>query len=321
MKQASDVTVLGELNPDIVLSRVQGKLAPGRERVVEDAIITIGSSSAICATILSRLGIRVRFVGMVGADWFGRFMVEALKDEGIATSVKVDPSVKTGVTVAITGTDERMLITFPGAMAAMKGGDVDLEAVLGSRHLHTGSFFLQTALQHDLPAILRRAVEAGMTTSLDPGHDPAERWAGLENVLPWVTVLMLNEVELLGIARTLTGDVGIQNPRDAARAVCETVREMVVVKRGKDGAFAVSRDGRLVESPPFRVDPVDTTGAGDAFDAGFIVQWLAGAPVENRLAFANACGAIATTYPGGTPGFPSLERVMEFMAQRGRGIR
>lgn len=318
------MTVLGELNPDIILSRVQGEPAPGRERVVEDVLITIGSSSAICATILARLGARVRFVGRVGADWFGRYAIDMLQREGVTVSVAVEPAVRTGLTVAITGTGERMLLTFPGAMATTRAGDLPLSEVSGTRHLHFGSFYLQRAMQQDLPGVLRWAVEAGMTTSLDPGHDPAEAWTGLEAVLPWVDVLILNQQEAVGAARALepanraTGERPPAGAHDAARALASRVRRMVVVKCGGDGAFLLTKDGDEIASAPFPVEVVDSTGAGDAFDAGFLAQWLRGARLGASLEFANACGAIATTYLGGTPGFPGMRDVLAFMARHGR---
>lgn len=317
-----DVSVVGDINPDIILLRVQGQPGPGRERVVEDALITIGGSSAIFATILARLGLRVRMTGKVGADWFGRYMVEALGREGIDTSgILADVSAKTGITVSITGTEERTLITFPGATGSTGPKDITHPGLYGARHLHVGSFYLQTGLQEAVPRLLREAVERGMTTSLDPGHDPHERWVGLSEVLPWVDLFLANEVEAVHIARSLGQATSVTEAdvTAAAAALATRVRQVVAVKRGARGALAYTRGGELVRVAPYPVVVLDTTGAGDAFDAGFVFQYLQGQTLGRCLAFANACGAIACTYLGGASGFPGADRVDEFMRLREEG--
>lgn len=235
------------------------------------------------------------------------------------SAVLVDPSVKTGVTVAITGTQERMLITFPGAMAAMTGQEVDTAALYEARHLHTGSFYLQEGLRPSVPLLLRQAVERGLTTSLDPGHDPRQAWDGLEEALPWVDLFLANEEEAVHIAARLSGTgARLLDSRSAGTVLARRVRRLAVVKRGAHGALLALPGGRVIESSPFEVDVADTTGAGDAFDAGFVSQFLKGASLEDCLEFANACGAVATTYLGGTPGFPAADGILAFIRQHGR---
>lgn len=314
-----DVSVLGDINPDIILSRVDGEPAPGAERTVGDALVTIGGSSSIFATILARLGLRVRIVGEVGDDWFGWFMLDRLRGAGVDTSgVYVSRLGKTGLTVAITGTHERMLLTFPGAMAELTADQVEVQALFDARHVHVGSFYLQLNLQPAIPWLLRQAVERGLSTSLDPGHDPHESWREIEEALRWTDLLLLNEQEALHIARHLNkGQLEVLDARAAGLFLAERVRREVAVKRGAAGALLVLRDGQTIETPAYRVGVIDTTGAGDAFDAGFVFQWLHGASPQRRLVFASACGAIATTYLGGASGFPELQDVLNFMEQKG----
>lgn len=318
-----DVSVLGDVNPDLILSRVQGKPAPGLERIVEDALLTIGGSSSIFATILARLGLRVRLIGKVGDDWFGRFMLEALSRAGVdATAVRVCPDVRTGVTVSISGKHERMLLTFQGAVASLTAEEVSSEPLFNARHLHVGSFYLQPKLQPAIPLLFRQAVARGLSTSLDPGHDPHESWAGIEEALPWTDILLVNEQEAHQIAsRVANARAKVRDAKTAGLVLAGRVRRMVAVKRGGKGALGILPDGRTIRCPAYQVEVVDTTGAGDAFDAGFVFQWLQGAPLDRCLSFASACGAIATTYLGGTSGFPELKGVLSFMEEKGGGMQ
>ncbi len=141
----------------------------------------------------------------------------------------------------------------------------------------------------------------GAGTSLDPNWDPAERWDdGLLEVLEHVDVFLPNEAEATSIART--GDV-----ETAARRLAERAG-LVVVKLGRAGALAAHGDGAIVRAGAVGdVEIVDTTGAGDAFDAGFILAILRGWALERALAFANACGALSCRGTGGVDAQATLE--------------
>jgi sugar/nucleoside kinase (ribokinase family) len=149
---------------------------------------------------------------------------------------------------------------------------------------------------------------AGATTSIDPNWDPTERWnGGLTQALDRTDVFLPNRQEATSIARTSSVD-------EAVRALLRHAG-LVVVKEGERGAVA-SRGGELVAVPALTVVPVDTTGAGDAFDAGFLAMWLDGAPLERCLAFANASGALSTLGVGGTAAQPTPDEVL-LAIQRG----
>ena len=172
-----------------------------------------------------------------------------------------------------------------------------------ARHVHVSSFFLLHALRPDLPSLLRGAREAGATTSVDPNWDPGETWdSGLRDVLAETDVLFVNEEEALRIA-------GAESVEVAARELARTVGT-VVVKRGAAGALAVEGD-HLVQAPARPVDAVDAIGAGDSFDAGFISALLSGRSLAERLAFANACGALSMRAAGGTRAQPTLAEATE----------
>ena len=270
------VLFAGEINVDLVLHGYEAFPAPGREVLVQDSRLVLGSATAIMAMGLARLGTPVAFVGKVGDDLFGRYCLEDMASRGIDVSRVVrDGGLKTGVTVSISHPGDRALVTHLGAITALTGADVSDAALAGLDHLHVSSFFFQEGLRPDLPALFARARRAGLTTSLDTGFDPSGRWdAGLRATLRETDLFFPNEVELRRSAAATTRfrPAGPGERRDphggqARRAGSDDARR----RRRREGA-RVSRP------------TVDTTGAGDSFNAGFLHRWLRGAALE-------ACGS------------------------------
>ena len=288
------VLVAGEINVDLILQGYQAFPAPGKEVLVDDFVMTLGSASAICAMGLARLGAPVAFLGVVGDDPWGAYCVETMRAAGIDVSrVVVHSTIKTGVTVSLTAAHrDRALVSYLGSIAALEGAAITDDAFRGFGHLHMSSYFLQKKLRPSSAAVFRRARAAGLTTSLDPGFDPSERWgADLKDTLREVDLFFPNEVELRGI--TGTDDV-----REGLKRL-QNGRTRTIAKLGPRGAAALVDDA-LLEVASFPVEPVDTTGAGDSFDAGFLYAWLAGRPLPECLRWGAACGSLSTRGSGGT---------------------
>ena len=298
-----DILVVGELNADLIL---RGDVLPvfGQvEKLVDDAALTIGSSSAIFACGAARLGLRVAFVGVVGDDEFGGFMRRALAARGVdTTSIVVNPALKTGLTVILSLGVDRAMLTYSGSIGALRFADIEPSRLARARHLHLGSYFLLEALRPDIPALLALARQNGLTVSLDPGYDPREQWdGGLAEALRHVDVFLPNEKELCAIA-------GQADVDSALRALSARV-PTVAVKLGALGAAALrGLDTAQAESLPVQV--VDTTGAGDSFDAGFIYACLAGWDLARALRFGCVCGALSTRAAGGTSAQPTLDEAL-----------
>ncbi len=303
------VLVTGELNPDLVLQGYQSFPALGKEVLVEDFVSTLGSASAICAAGLAKLGTPVSFIGKVGADLWGDFSRDALAAEGVDVSLLIrDPAVKTGVTVSVTSHSDRALITYPGAIVALVGTDVSDEVLRRFNHLHMSSYFLQEGMRRTCRDLFARARTHGLTVSLDPGFDPSERWErDLIDTLREVDLFFPNEVELAGI----TGET---DPERALNMLTNK-RTRTIAKLGRSGCATLDK-GRFVHVPAFQVEPVDTTGAGDSFDAGFLHAWLQDRPLMECLRWGAACGALSTRASGGTPGQPTAADVEEFLRTR-----
>lgn len=299
------VLVVGEINVDLILQGYHVFPEPGKEVLVDDFVMVLGSASAICAMGLARLGDPVAFLGKTGADPWGRFCLAAMAERGIDVSrVVQDPALKTGVTVAISSPSDRALVSFLGSIAALSSEDVGPDALRGSSHLHISSFFLQERLRPGVRELFARARGEGLTTSLDTGCDPADRWEDVRDVLTEVDVFFPNEVELRGIS-------GSEDPAEGLGRL-DNGRTRIVAKLGAQGAMTLE-GGEPLRVPAYRVAPVDTTGAGDSFNAGFLHAWLAERPIADCLRLGAACGALSTRGLGGTATQPTADEAAAFM--------
>lgn len=303
-----DILVAGEINPDLILS---GNVIPefGQvEKLVDSATLVIGSSSAIFACGAARLGLKVAIIGMCGDDLFGRFMLDEMQRRDVDVShVIVRPDGQTGLSVILNqpfdvAQGDRAILTHVGLMSALRAEDVTDGLLSQARHLHVASYFLQTELQPDLPALFRRARSLGLTTSLDTNYDPSEKWLGFDELLSVTNVFLPNETE----AKSLTGGKNID---EAATSLGRKV-ELAAVKLGEQGALGVSQSQK-VKVPSIPVKVVDTVGAGDSFDAGFIHGYLQGWPLEKSLRLGVVCGGLSTRQAGGTDGQPTLDEALE----------
>jgi len=303
-----DVLVVGELNADLIL---RGDVTPAFgqvEKLIDDATLTIGSSSAICACGLARLGLKVGFAGKVGNDLFGHFMREALAAHGIGTTgIRVDPVLKTGLTVILSRGEDRAILTYSGSIAALRWADLDLSLLNQTRHLHLGSYYLLDGLRPEVPRLFGEARARGLTVSLDTNYDPAEKWDRLTEVLPQIDIFLPNKTELLAVARRSDVESAL-----AALVAALDRRLVVAVKLGERGAIARYGHQQIqTESLPVKV--VDTTGAGDSFDAGFIFGFLNRWELSKTLRFACICGSLSTRAAGGTGAQATLEEALAYM--------
>ncbi|MFT4083753.1 MAG: sugar kinase [Nocardioides sp.] len=303
--ETPDVLVLAELNPDVVLRGVSAVRFGQAEQLVEQAALALGSSGAITASALVAQGRPTALCAVVGDDLAGEAALRMLAGQGVDTdAVAVRPDVATGMTVVLSGNDgDRALLTFPGAMAALTVDQVPRALLAAVRHVHVSSFYLQQGLHAGLVELLDAARADGVTTSVDPGWDPAEKWQSIAGVLGHVDHLLPNATECLAIAGAM-GHV-TDDPLAAATTIAAH-GPAVTVKMDTRGAAHVGPAGRWrVAAAP--VDVVDSTGAGDNFDAGFLAGLLAGESPDRALARGAACGAVAVTGLGGVGALASPE--------------
>src|SRR5208337_2505256 len=162
-----DVSVIGELNLDLILYGLPSELILEHEHLAKDLSITLGSSSAIFAHNLSSLGNKVGFSSCIGSDPFGEICLQRLGERGVDLSrVRRMQGKTTGLTVILPQRAQRYILTYPGTMFDMSEKDLDLSYVFSAKHVHVSSYFLQKGLRASLINIFRKAKEAGLTTSL-----------------------------------------------------------------------------------------------------------------------------------------------------------
>ena len=291
-----DISIAGEINLDLVLYGLPKDMRLDRELLASGFSMTLGSSSAILAHNLAALGIRTGFVTRVGPDEMGQIAVDRLLASGVDLShiVRAEDT-PTGVTVVLPHGRERHILTYPGSMHKMERGDLDFDYLSSARHFHLSSLFLHRGLQRDLPQLFRDLKHTGLTVSLDTNDDPEGEWGGvLDQLLGSIDILLPNEEEACRMTHSET--------LEQALAILSERVPIIAVKRGSQGCL-VQHGKERVCAEAIRVDPLDTIGAGDSFNAGFLSAYLRGCDLEQAAVAGNIAGALSTLRPGGTEAF------------------
>jgi sugar/nucleoside kinase (ribokinase family) len=214
-----------------------------------------------------------------------------------------DPTAPTSTTVVlVSSVGEQIFLHVPGANGRLTADELDPNLLFAGRALHIGGALVMDGLDGEpFAEILAEARSCGLATSVDTVWDATGRWERILPLLPHVDLATPNLAE----AQAITGET---SPERAARRLHELGAGDVVVKLGADGCF-VHGVGRI---EPVRVDPVDGTGAGDAFTAGLLYGRLAGWPLDRTARLANAAGAMATTAVGAAEGVRGLDETVAF---------
>jgi len=295
-----DILTIGDMCVDLIV--YGNDLVPqfGQfEKIVDNYELEMGGSCNIFACQAAKLGLRVGIIGRVGDDEYGRLVLRRLVESGVDVQyVIVDPTVKTGLGIALCQGNDRAILTYLGSLDAVYPEQINDRLLRSARHFHYGSFFLQTNLRAAIPAIFARARAFGLSTSLDTNWDPEEKWNGtLKQTLPLTDVFMPNEQEAMLISRTSTAD-------EAVRVFQEMGIDITVVKLGQDGALVDVKGERHTCVLPASTGG-DSIGAGDSFDAGFLAGWLRGLPYNQCLRLACHCGREVAAQTGGIQGQPN----------------
>ncbi len=280
---------------------LSGRPDEGEAALVAELRYGGGGSASNFAVAARRLGARSAIITSVGFDNFGRLLLEELLKDGVEIGrVKVVVGQQTGTSfLLVYPNGEVKVFEYIGASEAVEPWEVTEDALRGFDLLHITMYKLETAVE-----AARRAKRLGLKVSVDPGRIWSRRGLTyLEGLLRETDYLFLNESEF----RDLLGG-------DATAAFKLGVRT-VVVKRGAKGAVAYLQDGEILEEPAFKVEAVDTTGAGDAFDAAFLVAVMEGRDVRYALKFANAAGALKSARRGARSS-PTREEVERLLATR-----
>jgi len=257
-----------------------------------------GGSAANVAAWLAAIGVSTAFLGRVGSDSFGRAATEALRAAGVAVCADTDADLPTGTCVVLVHPDgERSMLPDPGANAGLRPEHLGAEPFTWATHLHLSAYTLfNSASRAAGLAAQRRAREIGMTLSVDAASAAPLAAAGAENFLSWTgaaDLLFANLDEAVAIT-------GVSDPDAAADGLIGHYSE-VVVKLGAAGAMWAGEGAGRVRVEGIAADVVDSTGAGDAFAAGFLAARLLGDDPKTALEAGTALAARAISQLGARP--------------------
>ncbi len=301
-----DLLVVGELNVDLILNQIQEFPVIGKEILAEDMCLTMGGSSAIMACNSAVNGLATFFCGILGKDYFGKYILQELNKKSVDTSfIKETDITDTGITVAMSYDQDRANVTYLGTMPLLSMEDIPWNSIQEFRHLHISSIFMQENLLPDISNIFQEAKKAGVSTSLDMQWDPSEKWdLDFKTCLPHVDLFLPNEAELLA----LTGTSSYLDAIDVVRPYAN----IIALKRGINGSIGFGKEGQTIERATFHNPAfVDGIGAGDSFNAGFIKKFLEGGTLEDCLEEGNLMGAVSTMGKGGTGAFKDKETLRQ----------
>lgn len=306
----SDVVCLGILVADVIAKPVDEWPERGKLVLVDQMELHSGGCAGNTAIGLNRIGIQAGLIGKVGDDGFGDFLIDFMKGQGIDTRgiVKDSESHTSATMVMVHGDGERSFVHYLGANARLSEADMDLGLAQEAKILHIAGSFLMPGFDGQPTAhVLRQAREMGLTTCLDTAWDSRGNWMKLlAPCLPFVDICLPSIEE----ARMLTGK---KVPPDIAEALLARGVKTVGLKMGRAGCYLRTQDQEFL-IPAYDISPMDATGAGDAFVAGFLTGVVKRWDLEETGRFANAVGAVCTLAMGTTDGIRSLEETKEFMS-------
>jgi sugar/nucleoside kinase (ribokinase family) len=315
------VVMLGDANVDLLIRLPER--GPGKRDISGSVPQLFGGGTVANASVaLARLGVPVAFVGMVGDDGYGRYVRDDLAREGIDTrGLILNPDVFTQMVLALVEPDgERMLVVWPpkgGAPVHLRPEDLDPDQIAGAAWLHTSGMVLrEMPVREAVLHGMRIAREAGVPVSLDLNLR-LELWgwgddirATLDRALPLVDVVFGSGAE------EIVPVAGVEPVKRAAQTLADGQRT-VVARLGAAGALAAT-PAEIVHAPAFPAEVVDTVGAGDAFDAGFIAARAAGHDLHTALRWGNAVAALHIGQPGArsAPTRAEVERLLGAIDER-----
>jgi len=301
------VLFAGDVNVDIVMPGLPGPVELDREILSTGFDTVLGSSAAITACAHARLGGPTAFAGLGGQDAHGALMRTWLEEAGAdCRHLVLSPEQRTGVTVNILTPAGRYQVTYAGAIPRFVP---DVAAIIADQrigHVHFSGIYLQTDLLPRLPAILAELTAAGIGTSIDPQWDGSGRWWGLDEWVPRLSLLFVNEDEAMNMSRTQDAESAL----DALSKRCP----QVVLKRGAEGVLARTAHGTFRQAGLRISGFKDAIGAGDNLAAAWLYATrTAGLAEAPALAFANAAAARSCTFVGGSAARSSHHDVVSFM--------
>ena len=304
-----DVVTVGVVCADVLVRPVEQFPDRGKLALVPELEIHLGGLAGVTAAVLCRLGAKAAFIGRLGQDGFGDYIINDLKSHGVDVShVRRTSQCGTSATVVLIGDDgERTFLHHLGTNVLTSEEDVDFGFVSQAKILHWGGASITPGLDGaPIGRVFKKAHELGLKTSMDTCFDGKGIWfPHIEHALPHLDIAMSSLEE----ARNYTGK---QTPEEIADFYRSFGVETVMVKTGADGLFVKNgREAHYVRA--HQVPVVDTTGAGDAACGGFLYGYVRGWDLLRCGRLANAVGALTVQVMGGADGVRSLDETLALM--------
>lgn len=291
-----DVANIADIFADVVMTCCETPAFGQSETLADGYEIELGGSGPIFAAQFSNLGGRIALLGIIGKDLLGDFVLKRMNEIGIETRfIQRSGHNKTplGLNISIFG--DRSLLTVLGSIKEISPSIIDDTLLNEVRHWHIASYFLLSSLYPYWPGFLKKLKKKGITCSLDTNWSPLGNWKQVIEILPFVDVFLPNDAEALAI----TGETDY---RQAGIELSKIV-PLVVIKKGKEGASAFTGGKEalttIYDQREGDILVVDTTGAGDSFDGGFIFEWLNKSSLEHCMETAVRCGTRNVQHMGG----------------------
>lgn len=305
-----DVVCVGILCADVLVKPVNELPEKGKLNFIDDLSLQIGGCASNAAIDLVRMGINTTIIGKVGKDSFGHFIIEGIKKEcidisGLKLTDIVQPSASV---VTISKEGERSILHCLGSNSRFSFEDIDTEIIKNSKLLFVGGTFLMPAFDgNGTIKLLKFSRENGIISCMDTAWDTSGTWMSkIENCLEYLDWFIPSYEE----AVKLTGKKKI---KDIAEVFVSKGVQNVVIKLGEKGCFVKPLNQPSFYSPAFDLEVIDTSGAGDAFCAGFITGLIKGWNMKKCAKFANAAGAKCIGAIGTTTGIKSKNDILELL--------
>jgi sugar/nucleoside kinase (ribokinase family) len=279
---------------------------------IEELLPSVGGNGANTSLAITRLGVAAKLIGKLGEDEAGRSLRATLLEGGVDLSAVTSSAVPTSSTVVLVRSDgARAFLHRPGSSRTIEAAEV-LPQLSDRKHFasfHFANPYSLPRLRESAGEIVRCAREAGLTVSMDLGWDSQNEWGKVvDPALPWLDFLFANEEEVRKISDCESVEQGAEKLR-AAGVRC------LIVKCGERGCMVFSRHG-ILRQDAYKVDCVDTTGAGDCFVGGFLAARARGLSLAESARIANACGALSVQRLGSVAGLLNWDATRRWMQSR-----
>jgi len=308
-----DVACIGILVADVISKPVDEIPERGKLGLIDSIELYTGGCAVNAAIDLAKIGLSTALIGKIGNDGFGKFISGTLKEAGVDISgLVVGEKSSTSASVVLSDpSGERTFLHCLGANAEFTDTDVNFNIIENSKIIFIGGSMLMSSFDGEACGrVLKRAKEMGKYTVLDTAWDSKGRWMEvLRPCMQYIDLFIPSYEEAVKLS-------GKEAPEEIADVFISMGVKIAVIKLGKDGCFIKTNNGEKHLIPTYsHIKPIDTTGAGDSFVAGFLTGVTKGWGMYECGKFANAVGTHCVMEVGASTGIKKLEEIKEFMSK------